>query len=106
MTRYGFRLPDDEAAAMVDGDLTAMVGRTGILDLFGRDRPVRVTAARRVDDEMLGPDVWVEAVELAERTFTVRAARITKLDADGNPVGESIDLGGTLPPEEGEWAWP
>ena len=107
VTRYGFRLPPDQAAAMTDEAVADLVGKVGTLDLFGvgLDRPVRVVSASRVTDEMLGPGVWVEAVgwdppaDPPPSRGIVQAARLHKLDADGQPVGEWINL-------EGEWQWP
>lgn len=98
ITRYGFRLPPEQAAIVTDEELAAMVGKVGALDLFGVgvDSAVRVTAARRVDDEMLGPGVWVEAVGWDPPADPpppkVLSARLRRLDADGYPVGEWIDL--------------
>ena len=99
VARFGFRLPPDQAATITDEELAGMVGRTGTLDLFGVrvDRSVRVTAAYRVDnDDLLGPGVWVEAVGWDPPTYPpppgVSYARLMRLDAAGNPVGDWIDL--------------
>lgn len=105
VNRYGFRLPPGQAEAMTDEDLAALVGRVGTLELFGvgSGHPVRVTASRRVDDEWLGPGVWVDAIgwdpPIDLPPLEVLGAEVRKLDADGQPVGEWINM-------EGEWAWP
>ncbi len=86
---------------MTDEAIAALVGKTADFSMFGEPvGKVLVTHAQRVDDAWMGPGVWVvaERIPVPRRprdTDVVLGARLCKLDADGQPVGEWFDLEGT-----------
>lgn len=65
-TLVGFRMPTEQYDVWQDKAVESLVGQTCDFSLLGEPiGKAKITAARKYEDEILGPSIWVE-VELVD----------------------------------------